>query len=270
MEETTSEVVEEYLLEIYILNQAGEKVKANKLAAALNSKPSTVFATLQRMKRDDLVKINRSKEITLTAKGSGLADNIAYRHNLAEYFLCNSLKIPWFEVHMHAHKLEHAMTPLVVEKLAEFLGQPQFCPHGTPMPGQSLPDNTLTLDHATVDTYVEIVMISEDLEDSLEIMQILQEKLIMPGYKHLVANISTALQSISLKQNNMETVLPMHVAKKIYAINVEEIKINQIKYDKYSFEKDPADKLFKSFFGEKWTKKFINKFLFTLNNEIIH
>ena len=124
---------------------------------------------------------------------------------------------------MHAHKLEHAMTPLVVEKLAEFLGQPQFCPHGTPMPGQSLPDNTLTLDHATVDTYVEIVMISEDLEDSLEIMQILQEKLIMPGYKHLVANISTALQSISLKQNNMETVLPMHVAKKIYAINVEEM-----------------------------------------------
>jgi len=52
-------------------------------------------------------------------------------------------------------------------------------------------------------------------------------------------------------------------------LNTEEIKINQIKYDKYSFEKDPADKLFKSFFGEKWTKNFINKFLFTLNNEII-
>ena len=53
-------------------------------------------------------------------------------------------------------------------------------------------------------------------------------------------------------------------------LNAKEIKINQIKYDKYSFEKDPADKLFKSFFGEKWTKKFINKFLFTLNNEIIN
>ena len=52
-------------------------------------------------------------------------------------------------------------------------------------------------------------------------------------------------------------------------LNEEEIKINQIKYDKYSFEKDPADKLFKSFFGEKWTNKFINNFLFTLNNENI-
>ena len=53
-------------------------------------------------------------------------------------------------------------------------------------------------------------------------------------------------------------------------LNSEQIQNNQIKYDKYSFEKDPADKLFKSFFGEKWTKKFINKFLFTLNKEIIH
>jgi len=41
-------------------------------------------------------------------------------------------------------------------------------------------------------------------------------------------------------------------------LNAEEIKINQIKYDKYSFEKDPADKLFKSFYGEKWTKKYID------------
>ena len=53
-------------------------------------------------------------------------------------------------------------------------------------------------------------------------------------------------------------------------LNLEQIKINQIKYDKYSFEKDPADKLFKSFFFFLWTNKFINDFLFTLNNEIIH
>ena len=64
-----------------------------------------------------------------------MAENIAYRHNLAEDFLCNTLGIPWFEVHKHAHQLEHAMTPLVVEKLTEFLGKPEFCPHGTPMPG---------------------------------------------------------------------------------------------------------------------------------------
>ncbi|ABM72987.1 phycoerythrobilin:ferredoxin oxidoreductase [Prochlorococcus marinus str. MIT 9515] len=49
-------------------------------------------------------------------------------------------------------------------------------------------------------------------------------------------------------------------------LNYEQIKNKQIDYDKYSAEKDPADKLFKSFFGENWTCNFINNFLFTLNN----
>ena len=52
-------------------------------------------------------------------------------------------------------------------------------------------------------------------------------------------------------------------------LNAEEIKINQIKYDKYSFEKDPADKLFKSFF-EKNGQKNLSIISFTLNNEIIN
>ena len=49
-------------------------------------------------------------------------------------------------------------------------------------------------------------------------------------------------------------------------LDLEQIKNNQIDYDKYSAEKDPADKLFKTFFGETWTENFINNFLFTLNH----
>ena len=48
-------------------------------------------------------------------------------------------------------------------------------------------------------------------------------------------------------------------------LNFEQIKTNQVNYDRYSAEKDPADKLFKNFFGETWTENFINNFLFTLN-----
>ncbi len=49
-------------------------------------------------------------------------------------------------------------------------------------------------------------------------------------------------------------------------LTFEQIKNNHIHYDKYSAEKDPADKLFKTFFGETWTDNFINNFLFTLNH----
>ena len=48
-------------------------------------------------------------------------------------------------------------------------------------------------------------------------------------------------------------------------LDSNQIKIKQIEYDKYSAEKDPADKLFKQFFGEAWTEKFIKDFLFTLS-----
>jgi len=46
-------------------------------------------------------------------------------------------------------------------------------------------------------------------------------------------------------------------------LNTQEIKSKQFDYDKYSSDKDPADKLFKKFFGEEWTENFINNFLFT-------
>ena len=48
-------------------------------------------------------------------------------------------------------------------------------------------------------------------------------------------------------------------------LNSKEIQSKHFEYDKYSAEKDPADKLFKKFFGEEWTKKFIRNFLFTSN-----
>ena len=45
----------------------------------------------------------------------------------------------------------------------------------------------------------------------------------------------------------------------------EEIRSKQIEYDKYSSVKDPAENLFKTFFGKFWTEKFVKDFLFTLS-----
>tara|TARA_Y100001978_G_C23639701_1_gene407682 strand:- start:138 stop:833 length:696 start_codon:yes stop_codon:yes gene_type:complete len=48
-------------------------------------------------------------------------------------------------------------------------------------------------------------------------------------------------------------------------LNSKEIKNKHIEYDQYSSAKDPADKLFKNFFGDEWTNTFIKDFLFTLS-----
>ena len=48
-------------------------------------------------------------------------------------------------------------------------------------------------------------------------------------------------------------------------LSKEEIKSKHFEYDRYSSDKDPAEKLFKTFFGKIWTEKFVKDFLFTLS-----
>jgi DtxR family Mn-dependent transcriptional regulator len=211
-----STVIEEYLLLLYHLRDAGEKLKGVTLAQRMKTKPPTVHATLQRMQRDGLIKFDKKKEILFTDEGEKYAADIAFRHNLAEYFLCNTLDIPWYEVHTHAHQLEHAMTPTVVEKLAKFLNYPEKCPHGTPMPGFSLPAGSFTLDNAIEDSEIEILMIAEELEDSEEILQSLHQQNVVPGEKHKFITKSADMLTVNLTQNGLSTVLPLHVASKIF------------------------------------------------------
>ncbi|HBL56857.1 MAG TPA: DtxR family transcriptional regulator [Deltaproteobacteria bacterium] len=215
-----SQVIEEYLLLLYKLDRSREKAKAVILATRLETSPPTVHATISRMQRDGLVKVKRSKEIFLTKEGQKVAEDIAYRHNLSEYFLCNTLGIPWYEVHQHAHRLEHAMTPVVVKKLAEFLNNPGFCPHGTPMPGTALPKNTITLMETEPGMTVEVAMIGEVLEDSVDLMKILHENLIMPGNHHKITEKSEVMRSISLESKDGPSALPFHVAEKIFVIEI--------------------------------------------------
>ena len=215
-----SKVIEEYLLTIYKLSLTEEKAKAVTVANRLDTSPPTVHATISRMQRDGLVKVKKSKELVLTKEGQNIAEDIAYRHNLSEYFLCNTLGIPWYEVHQHAHRLEHAMSPIVVQKLAEFLGKPEFCPHGTPMPGTSLPENTISLMEANSGSTVEIAMIGEALEDSVDLMKILHEHKVMPGKQHKIIEKTDVMRSISLESEEGPSSIPFHVAEKIFVIEI--------------------------------------------------
>ncbi len=220
IEERKSIVVEEYLQVIYSLLADQKPVKAVTLTKWLKSSPSTVHATLSRLQRDKLVKVNKKKEITLTAKGLDKAETLTRRHRLVEAFLCDTLGISWHEVHKHAHVLEHGLTPLVEEKLAEFLGFPQSCPHGTPLPGAEdfLPKDTVTLDTCEAGDEIEIVNIGEALEESLDLMKFLQDKSIKPGKRHNVKEKTDITKTIVLESQDDTATLTYDIAQKIGAV----------------------------------------------------
>lgn len=222
MHDRPSIVVDEYLQMIYRLSVANLKVKASNLAERIQSSASTVHATLARMQRDELITLDEKKFIYLSQKGLKQAESLMLRHNLAEYFLCNTLGIPWYEVHKHAHQLEHALTPLVMEKMAEFLNFPKACPHGTPMPGYAsfLPENLINLKDAIKDQWIRVVMIDENLEESEDLLKFLHENLITPGYQHWVKDRLEVTHTLVLESTQGQTNLPYDIAEKIYVVPV--------------------------------------------------
>lgn len=214
--ERNSIVVEEYLQVIYSEGRTEGPVKAIHLAQRLDSSPSTVHATLNRLQRDGLINIGPKKEIKLTEPGIEKAEELIYRHQLVETFLCDTLGIPWHEVHHHAHILEHGLTDLVVERLASFLGNPEACPHGTPMPGKSqLPEEMVYLTELEDGDQFEVVLVHETLEDEAELMEYLQRYKVQPGEQLQLIEFIGATGSIMLENQEERFSLPEDVAGKI-------------------------------------------------------
>jgi DtxR family Mn-dependent transcriptional regulator len=74
----------------------------------------------------------------LTDEGQHRFLRLTRRHRLWEVFLTRYLGIAWEDVYGHACSLEHATTDVVADKLAAFLDNPEFCPHGSPIPKKNL------------------------------------------------------------------------------------------------------------------------------------
>lgn len=214
--ERNSIVVEEYLQVIYSEARTEGPVKAIHLAQRLDSSPSTVHATLNRLQRDGLIEIGPKKEIRLTDEGKAKAEELTYRHQLVETFLCETLGIPWHEVHHHAHILEHGLTDLVEQRLAEFLGNPKACPHGTPMPGKSkLPAEMVYLSDLEDGEEFEVVLVQETLEDQSELMEYLQRYKVQPGERLKLLEHIGATGSMMLENDEERFSLPEDVSRKI-------------------------------------------------------
>ena len=71
-----------------------------------------------------------------TDHGRTEASAIVKRHRLLERFLTDVLGIPWDEVHEEAERLEHAMSPVLEERMLAAIGDAKTCPHGHPITGE--------------------------------------------------------------------------------------------------------------------------------------
>lgn len=121
---------EDYLKSIAEAEAEGENVIAATLSHWLSVTRPAVTTALKRLAKDDLVKVGKSGQIQLTARGREIAERTIFRHHLIERMLTEIFGMPWYEVHDEAERLEHAVSPAFEKKLLARLGQKDVCPHG--------------------------------------------------------------------------------------------------------------------------------------------
>jgi DtxR family transcriptional regulator, Mn-dependent transcriptional regulator len=124
---------QEYLETLFWLYEAGLPMTGANIARAMQLSPPTVHEMIGRLTDDGYVERNEDKTLAFTGSGREHASYIVRRHRMIERFLTDVLHIPWDEVHEEAERIEHAMSPVLEERMRAAIGDATTCPHGHPI-----------------------------------------------------------------------------------------------------------------------------------------
>lgn len=126
---------ENYLKAIFKLQEKLEgEVSTNEIAEAVNTRAASVTDMLRKLAEKKLINYKKYQGVSLTALGNKIAIEIVRKHRLWESFLVEKLHFKWDEVHDIAEELEHIESEELINRLNEFLGFPEYDPHGDPIP----------------------------------------------------------------------------------------------------------------------------------------
>lgn len=127
---------ENYLKAIYNIqhDSAAGEVSVNEIAERMQTRPATVTDMLRKLSEKSLIHYEKYKKLRLSEHGTTQALQIIRKHRLWETFLHDKLNFSWDEVHEVAEQLEHIQSQKLIERLDDYLGYPQFDPHGDPIP----------------------------------------------------------------------------------------------------------------------------------------
>jgi DtxR family Mn-dependent transcriptional regulator len=161
---------EEYLQSMFWLEEAGLPITGANIARAMQLSPPTVHEMIGRLEHDGYVARSDDKSLTFTENGREHASAIVRRHRLIERFLTDVLGIPWDEVHEEAERLEHAMSPVLEERMLAAIGDAQTCPHGHPIVEGAREHGALLADVETGAT-VHVLRFENEAEELLHYLR---------------------------------------------------------------------------------------------------
>lgn len=173
---------EEYLQALFWLQEAQLPMTAANVAKAMQLSPPTVHEMVRRLESDGYISRADDKSLRFTDEGREHAEAIVKRHRLIERFLTDVLGIPWDEVHEEAERLEHAMSPVLEERMMAAIGKETTCPHGHPIVLERRERGSLLAD-CEIGAKVRILRFENEAE---ELLHYLKRQGMEPGMEAVV------------------------------------------------------------------------------------
>jgi DtxR family transcriptional regulator, Mn-dependent transcriptional regulator len=200
---------EEYLQTIFWLQEAGLPMTAANVARAMQLSAPTVHEMIGRLERDGYVTRGADKKLGFTDEGLEHATQIVRRHRLIERFLTDVLGIPWDEVHEEAERLEHAMSPVLEERMLAAIGNAKTCPHGHPIEAGSRIEGVPLAD-VERGAKVTILRFENEAED---LLHYLKDSGLEPGHEGELSE--TTDDQITVRFSDREATVTRSVAETV-------------------------------------------------------
>src|SRR5665648_85049 len=175
--EHATEAEEEYLQTLFWLHEAGLPMTGANVARAMQLSAPTVHEMVGRLERDGYITRGADRAIAFTPSGAEHAEGIVRRHRLIERFLTDVLGVPWDEVHEEAERIEHAMSPVLEERMRAAIGDATTCPHGHPIV-EGVRERGSLLADVEVGAKVHVLRFENEAE---ELLRYLKEVGLEPG-----------------------------------------------------------------------------------------
>ncbi len=198
---------EDHIKAVHRLQEEGSTAGTKDVADRLGIRPSSVTVMLKKLAEKGLLEHEPYYGAKLTAKGRTEALKLVRKHRLWETFLVQHLQFGWDEVHELAEQLEHVQSAALTDRLAQFLGDPLFDPHGDPIPDRRgrLPERTATpLAGMAVGRTLRIVAVHQGND---QLLQLLDRKSVRIGDAFTVEAVHDFDGSMELRGADDEAVL---------------------------------------------------------------
>jgi len=209
--------MEDYLKALYeIREREGEPISTSSVAELLEVTPPTVTSMMEKLEDRGLIEREKYSGARLTPEGETVALEVLRHHRLLETYLAEQLGYDWTEVHEEADRLEHHISEEFERRVAELLDDPQFDPHGDPIPNDAL-DPLSDPEHATLHESGEgqRVVIRRVGDRDPEELSYLEEAGIVPGTELTVEEVAP-IGMVTVRVSPEETVsVPDHIASSI-------------------------------------------------------